>query len=256
MPQNDSYQEGSYRDPSLGSPMLDDTPPPPLVFVIEGDRELRDAIRMMLESDGRSVEEVEDGEAFLTNHRSGRQGCLLVGDDFPGITVFDLLKCLSQHGQMMPVIMIVGNADVRAAVNALKAGAFDVLERPVCGVELLAAVARALNKSKDCGKLTAQQENAASHVACLTIRQQQILEMVLAGQPSKNIAADLGISQRTVENHRASIMKKTGSRSLPALTRCSRSPRPALRPTIVNCLLDDSDSIDAPCYDDKAIARA
>lgn len=173
----------------------------------------------MLEADGRSVEEIEDGEAFLSNHRYGREGCLLVGADLPGITGLDLLKCLSRQGQMMPVIMTTGNADVRAAVNAMKAGAFDVLERPVCGLELLAAVARALDKSRDCGRLTAQQENAASHVACLTLRQQQILELVLAGQPSKNIAADLGISQRTVENHRASIMKKTGSRSLPALTR-------------------------------------
>jgi two-component system, chemotaxis family, CheB/CheR fusion protein len=197
--------------------MLDKTAPPPLVFVVDGDRELRGEIRMILEADGRSV---EDGEAFLLNHRrSGREGCLLIGADLPGITELDLMKYLSQQGQMMPVIMITRNADVRAAVNALKAGAFDVLERPICAVELLAAVARALDKSKDCGKLTAQQENAASHVACLTIRQQQILEMVLAGQPSKNIAADLGISQRTVENHRASIMKKTGSRSLPALTR-------------------------------------
>jgi two-component system CheB/CheR fusion protein len=181
---------------------------------------------MMLEADGRSVEEVEDGEAFLSNHRSDREGCLLVGADLPGITGLDLLKHLLQQGQMIPVIMTTGNADVRAAINALKAGAFDVLERPVCGEELLAAVARALDKSKDRGKLTAQQENAASHVACLTMRQQQILEMVLAGQPSKNIAADLGISQRTVENHRASIMKKTGSRSLPALNpardRCGR----------------------------------
>lgn len=199
--------------------MLGNQSPPPLVFVVESDREFRDAIRMMLEADGRSVEEAEDGEAFLSNHRYGRGGCLLVGADLPGITGLDLLKCLSQQGQMIPVIMTTGKADVRAAVNAMKAGAFDVLERPVCGLELLAAVARALDKSRDCGRLTAQQENAASHVACLTIRQQQILELVLAGQPSKNIAADLGISQRTVENHRASIMRKTGSRSLPALTR-------------------------------------
>jgi two-component system, chemotaxis family, CheB/CheR fusion protein len=199
--------------------MLDKTSPLPLVFVVAGDGEIRSEIRMMLEADGRSVEDFEDGRAFLSNHRSGHGGCLLIGADLPGLTGLDLLKYLLQHGQMMPVIMTTGNADVRAAVNALKAGAFDVLERPICALELLAAVARALDKSRDCGKLTAQRESAASHVACLTMRQQQILEMVLAGQPSKNIAADLGISQRTVENHRASIMKKTGSRSLPALTR-------------------------------------
>jgi two-component system CheB/CheR fusion protein len=84
---------------------------------------------------------------------------------------------------------------------------------------LLASVERALEQSRDATKLFAWREDAASHIAGLTARQRQIMELVLAGHPSKNIAADLGISQRTVENHRASIMKKTGSRSLPALAR-------------------------------------
>ena len=115
--------------------------------------------------------------------------------------------------------MITGNSDVPMAVRAMKAGASDFIEKPIGRSELLASVERALEQSRDSSKLPAWREDAASHIASLTPRQRQIMELVLAGHPSKNIAADLGISQRTVENHRASIMKKTGSKSLPALAR-------------------------------------
>ena len=115
--------------------------------------------------------------------------------------------------------MITGNSDVPMAVQAMKAGASDFIEKPIGRGELLASVQRALEQSKDMGKLSAWRQDAAQRVAGLTPRQHEIMSMVLAGHPSKNIAADLGISQRTVENHRAAIMEKTGSKSLPALAR-------------------------------------
>ena len=115
--------------------------------------------------------------------------------------------------------MITGNSDVPMAVRAMKAGVSDFIEKPISRDELLASVERALEQSRDSSKLSARREDAARHVAGLTPRQHQIMELVLAGHPSKNIAADLGISQRTVENHRASIMKKTGAKSVPALAR-------------------------------------
>jgi two-component system CheB/CheR fusion protein len=95
----------------------------------------------------------------------------------------------------------------------------DFIEKPVGHKELLASVKRALNQTQDTTKLSACRDQAALRIATLTRRQRQILDLVLAGHPSKNIAADLGISQRTVDNHRAAIMKKTGSKSLPALIR-------------------------------------
>ena len=115
--------------------------------------------------------------------------------------------------------MITGNSDVPMAVQAMKAGASDFIEKPISRSELLASVERALEQSRDSSKLSAWREAAADALAGLTPRQHQIMDLVLAGHPSKNIAADLGISQRTVENHRASIMTKTGSKSLPALAR-------------------------------------
>ena len=115
--------------------------------------------------------------------------------------------------------MITGRSDVGMAVDAMKAGAADFIDKPVSTVELLDSVARALDRARDSSKAQAWQENASQHIAGLTERQRQVMDMVLAGHPSKNIAADLGISQRTVENHRAAIMRKTGSKSLPALAR-------------------------------------
>jgi two-component system CheB/CheR fusion protein len=120
----------------------------------------------------------------------------------------------------------------------MKVGASDFLEKPIRSAELLAGVGRALEISRDSGKLLEWRQEAADHLAGLTRRQYQIMELVLAGHPSKNIASDLGISQRTVENHRASIMKKTGTRSLPALARLAlvaaggSHQRPAFRDQI------------------------
>jgi two-component system, chemotaxis family, CheB/CheR fusion protein len=130
-----------------------------------------------------------------------------------------LLQRLHDAGDRLPSIMITGNSDVPMAVRAMKSGASDFIEKPVGHRDLLASVERALAQSRDSTKLSAWREAAASHLAGLTPRQRQVMELVLAGQASKNIAADLGISQRTVENHRASIMKRTGSKSLPALAR-------------------------------------
>ena len=129
----------------------------------------------------------------------------------PGMNGLTLLRRLHQAGHGLPAIMITGNGDVAIAVEAMKAGASDFIEKPIKRAELLVSVDRALEQSRDAGKLSAWREDAANHVARLTQRQRQVMDMVLAGHPSKNIAADLGISQRTVENYRASIMLKLDS---------------------------------------------
>ena len=191
----------------------------PVIYVVDDDGDVRQAIRSILEHDGRLVEDFEDGESFLDAYRPNRNACLLIDANLPGISGLDLLRRLKKVGSPLPAVMITGQSDVQMAVEVMKAGASDFLEKPLHGVELLAGVARALELSRDSGKLMEWHKDAADHLASLTRRQHQIMDMVLAGHPSKNIAADLGISQRTVENHRASIMKKTGSRSLPALAR-------------------------------------
>jgi two-component system CheB/CheR fusion protein len=200
-----------------------------VIYVVDDDSDVRHAIRSMLEHDGNFVEDYEDGESFLKAYRPDRNACLLLDANLPGINGLDLLKKLKSVGDPVPAIMITGQSDVPMAVEAMKAGAADFLEKPIRGNEILAGVRRALESSHDSGKLTEWRKDAADHLACLTHRQRQIMEMVLAGHPSKNIAADLGISQRTVENHRASIMKKAGVRSLPALARLALAAAGALR---------------------------
>jgi two-component system CheB/CheR fusion protein len=189
------------------------------IFVVDDDDRILEAIRTVLEDDGRVVETYATCEAFLAAFRPGDFACLLIDAYLPGMSGLDLLKRLHSDGCHLPSIMITGDSDVPMAVEAMKAGALDFIEKPIGGEDLIASIERALAMSQDSNKLQEWRESAANHLAGLTPRQREVMDRVLAGEPSKNIAADLGISQRTVENHRASIMKRTGSKSLPALAR-------------------------------------
>jgi two-component system CheB/CheR fusion protein len=191
----------------------------PVIFVVDDDSHVREGIRSLLEADGRTVEDFATCEEFLEAYHPGREGCLLVDAYLPGMNGHELLQLLHDRGYRLPAIMITGNSDVPMAVEAMKGGASDFIEKPVGRAELLASLERALEQSRDTAKLSAWRRDAFERVGKLTLRQRQVMEMVLAGHPSKNVAADLGISQRTVENHRASIMKRMGVKSLPALAR-------------------------------------
>ena len=191
----------------------------PVIFVVDDDQAVRQAIRDVLEDDRRTVADFATCESFLVAYRPGREACLILDAYLPGMDGLALLKHLKQDGHPLPAIMITGNGDVQIAVQAMKAGAVDFIEKPIGRAELLTGVDRALGQARDSGKLASWRQDAANHLAGLTNRQRQVLDMVLAGHASKNIASALGISQRTVENHRAAIMQKTGTRSLPALAR-------------------------------------
>ena len=187
------------------------------VFVVDDDAAVREATRDLLGENGYAVEVFADGEAFLQADRS--EGCLLVDARMPGMSGLELIERLTANGVALPTIVITGSGDVPMAVEAMKAGAVDFIEKPIGHVELLASIERALDKNVNATALSLPRDTALACVASLTGRQRQIMDLVLAGHPSKNIAADLGISQRTVDNHRAAIMRKTGSKSLPALIR-------------------------------------
>ncbi len=193
--------------------------PAPHVSIVDDNDTVRGVLRDVLEAEGAVVADFASCEAFLAAPRPGQEACLLIDAYLPGMSGLELLAHLASTGHALPSIMITGSSDVPMAVKAMKAGASDFIEKPVGRGELIAAIERALEQARDSGKITEWRSFASDQVAILTPRQHQIMDMVLAGHPSKNIAADLGISQRTVENHRAAIMRKTGTKSLPALAR-------------------------------------
>jgi two-component system CheB/CheR fusion protein len=207
------------REQALSPPLRAEALRRQTVFVIDDDSALREVMRDLLQEHGYAVEMFADGPAFFEAYRPGWAGCVLVDALMPGMSGIELIERLKHEGHELPAIVITGNGAVPMAVQAMKAGAVDFIEKPVGHTELLASVERALDRTKDTAKSSASRETALLQVATLTTRQRQILDLVLAGHPSKNIAADLGISQRTVDNHRAAIMRKTGSKSLPALVR-------------------------------------
>jgi two-component system CheB/CheR fusion protein len=138
----------------------------------------------------------------------------------PGVGGLSLIKRMAKIRPSLPIIIIItAYGDVPMAVSAMKAGAFDFLQKPVRPEELLDCIQRALNYADERPGKTVDRKTAAAKIESLTWRQRQILDLVLAGSPSKNIAADLGISQRTVDSHRAAIMRKVGAKSLSALIR-------------------------------------
>jgi len=192
------------------------------VFVIDDDPDIRAGIRELLEVHGWAVEMFSSGETFLKTDHADRKGCVLVDALIPGMMGgLELLQLLKKSAHRLPAIMVTGSGDISTAVNAMKAGALDFIEKPVKGEELLASLERAFEVTKSASGLITLREAAAARAATLTPRQRQVLDLVLAGHPNKNIAADLGISQRTVETHRADIMEKMGAKSIPALIRLS-----------------------------------
>ena len=196
-------------------------PPPaaaPLAFIVEDGDIIRHDLRGLLEDQGWQVADYASAEAFLEADR--RDGaCLVLDVDLPGISGLALLLDLRKRGRLIPTIMITGSAGLDVAVEALKAGASDFMQKPIQPADFLACIARLRGQAADAGKAIATREDAVARLATLSPRQRIVMDMVLDGHPSKNIAADLGLSQRTVENHRASIMRRTKVKSLPALAR-------------------------------------
>jgi len=202
-----------------------DTDPssPGVVYVVDDDFFARTAVRAILEDTDWRVEEFSTCEAFLAAIEPDAEACLVVDVHFPGMGGLQLLQRLKGLPWQIPVVVISGSSGVSEAVQSMRTGACDFLEKPVASDRLLASLAEAFRQSRDAKAVATMHQAALDHIADLTPRQREIMRLVLAGHPSKNIAADLGISRRTVENHRASIMHKTGARSLPALAKLALS---------------------------------
>ncbi|WP_297835831.1 response regulator, partial [Pseudomonas sp.] len=201
------------------TPLCEGPPTTSVIYVVDNDRVMRDTVRHILRAEGYQVCDFATCEAFLLAYSPQECACLLLDAQLPGMNGIDMLRGLRQQGDQVPIIITSGSSDIAIAVEAMKAGAWDFIEKPCNRNEMLDSINRALGRSQQNHRILAGRQGAIDYIATLTARQRQIMDMVLAGHPSKNIAVDLGISQRTVENHRASIMTRTHSRSIPALAR-------------------------------------
>jgi two-component system CheB/CheR fusion protein len=194
--------------------------PLPVVFVIDDDRSVREAMQQLLREHGYASETFADAEAFLAADHPERNGCVVVDAlmlGMGGIALIERLK--AGNRDLLPAIMLTGHGDIAMAVQAMKAGAADFLEKPVRPDELLASIERACERARDLAKRAAWRQAAAERLAGLTPREREVMDRIVAGHPNKIIAYDLGISQRTVENHRAAVMKRTGAATLADLIR-------------------------------------
>jgi two-component system, LuxR family, response regulator FixJ len=194
-------------------------PEPRPVYVIDDDEAVRESLSLLLESRALPVQTFASAPEFLAVAPSVPPGCVVTDLSMPGMDGLQLLQRLREHNLRLPVIVMTGHGEVSLAVQALKAGAIDFIEKPFPGAALFDAVETALQAIEDTRQNDAASRQITERFASLTKREREVLEGVIAGKPNKIVAYELGISQRTVENHRAGVMEKMHARSLSALVR-------------------------------------
>jgi len=189
------------------------------VFVVDDDTAVRQGLRFMLRAAGYSVEAFSSARSFLEDYDPRRGGCLLLDVQMPQMTGLELQQRLNVRGWRIPVIFITGHGTVPLAISAMKAGAFDFIEKPLREDTLLESIERALHWNDRAYEERLERATLEVRAASLTPREREVFELVARGEPNKVIARNLGISFRTVELHRAHIIEKLQARSLSDLIR-------------------------------------
>ena len=197
--------------------MLRKSPIDPTIFIVDDDEAVRDGLCELLEAEGLQTLSFESAEAFLEAGVERNCGCLIVDIHMPGLSGLDLQEDLGRRGIVLPTIVITGQGDVPKAVAALKAGAVDFIEKPFNAEALLKAVREALNREDQLRHSLTKTHETLEHLALLSPREREVMDLMVAGHPNKVIGARLGISTRTVENHRAKVMEKMQCNHLSSL---------------------------------------
>jgi two-component system response regulator FixJ len=190
-----------------------------VVHVIDDDEALRESLAFLLATAHLTVRTYESATLFLDALTQAEPGCIITDVRMPGISGVELLRRLKSLQAGFPVIVITGHGDVPLAVEAMKLGAVDFLEKPFEDDALLAAVQSALGRREHDARRVAEKAETCERIASLSARERQVLEGLVAGHPNKTIAFDLGISPRTVEIYRANVMTKMNAASLSDLVR-------------------------------------
>ena len=190
-----------------------------LVHVVDDDVDVRKSLGFLLATADFAVRLHESATAFLATATGDLDGCIVTDVRMPGIDGIEFLRQLRTRGQAIPVIVMTGHADVALAVQAMKEGASDFIEKPFDDQVLIDAIRSALDNRNQVGATHPQSVEIHGRMASLSERERQVLDGLVSGLPNKTIAYDLGISPRTVEIHRANVMSKMGAGSLSHLVR-------------------------------------
>lgn len=180
----------------------------PTVFVVDDDAGVLDALRILLRSVGLRAETYPSADDFLENFDQEAPGCLVLDVRMPGMSGMELQEKLAEIGSSTPIIFVTAHGDVPMAVEAVKAGAIDFIQKPFRDQELLDKIQHAIELDANSRAERESKEEIAARIATLTPREREVMDLVVAGKLNKLIARELGISQRTVEIHRARVMQK------------------------------------------------
>lgn len=188
------------------------------VYIVDDDSAVRDALSMLLEAGGYNVEAFQCAADFLATSTPSARGCIILDVDMPDMNGLAVQENLAKRGLRLPVIFLSGHGTIPISVRAIKAGAIDFLTKPVEGSVLLAQVQKAMEHGSSLQKKSDSSQSASLLLATLTGREREVLMLAISGHANKEIALRLGISFRTVEIHRAHVLKKAGVSNLLELT--------------------------------------
>jgi two-component system response regulator FixJ len=202
---------------------VDDPAHAATVYVVDDDDGMRRALSLLLNTVGYKTAAFASPKEFLENFPADAAGCLVLDIRMPGMSGLELQQHLNGIGSMLPVIFITGHGDVPMAVQAMKAGAFEFVQKPFRDQDLLDRVNHALELEKENRSTLALRADVLRRFESLTPREKQVMDLVVDGAANKVIGIDLGLSERTVEIHRAKVMEKMGARSVAHLVKLQMS---------------------------------
>jgi FixJ family two-component response regulator len=189
----------------------------PLVYLVDDDEAVRDSLGMLFKSIGLEHKAYPSALDFLQHFDASRHACLVADIRMPGLSGLELQQRLNEQHAEIPIIFITGHGDVPMAVSAMKSGAADFIQKPFRDQDLIDRINKALERDRDRRKSRVELDEIRARIALLTPREKEVMQRVVRGQANKVIAMDLGVSQRTVELHRARVMRKLRMRSLAEL---------------------------------------
>ena len=200
------------------------------VYVVEDDEAVRDSLELLLQSDDKPVKTYDSAHAFLKSYSDAMAGCIVLDIRMPGMDGMELQKKLNDKHSILPIIFVTGHGDVPMAVDAMKEGAIDFIQKPYREEALLEKIEAALVQDRQQRKSLGEKQDIVRRVKSLTPREHEIMDRMIAGQANKVIAIELEISQRTVEIHRSRVMHKMGTHSLAHLVRMVLSVKNLIDP--------------------------